>query len=105
MAAFLADPDSPTIGENLAAKTGVLFAVLAQDRHVGNVNGCFAFHNSSLDILLRVWPRMPFNQLNAFHHDSLFIRNDHKYAPGLAAILASKDINVIVLLDGANGRH
>jgi hypothetical protein len=105
MAALLADPDSPTVGENLAAKTGVLFTILTKDRHVGNVDGRFTFHNSSLNIFLRVWPRMPLDQLNALNHDSLLIRNDDEHAPGLAAILATKDINVIVLLDWVNGRH
>jgi hypothetical protein len=48
---------------------------------------------------------MPLDQLNALNHDSLLIRNDDEHAPGLAAILATKDINVIILLDWANGRH
>jgi hypothetical protein len=105
MATLLADPDPASICQNLAAKTGVLFTVLTKDRHIGNVNGRLTFHNSSLDIFLRVWPRMPLDQLNAFNHDSLLIRNDDKYAPGLATILATQDINIIVLLDWANGRH
>jgi hypothetical protein len=105
MAALLADPDPASIRQNLAAKTGVLFTVLTKDRHIGNVDGRFTLHNSSLNIFLRVWPRMPLDQLYTFNHDSLLIRNDDEYAPGLAAILAAKDINVIVLLDWANGRH
>jgi hypothetical protein len=105
MAALLADPDPASIRQNLAAEAGMLFTVLAKDRHIGNVDGGLALHDSSLNIFLRVWPRMPLDQLNAFNHDSLFIRDDHEYAPGLAAILATKDINVIVLLDWANGRH
>jgi hypothetical protein len=105
MAALLADPDPASIRQNLAAETGMLFAVLAKDRHIGNVDGHLPFHDSSLNIFLRVWPRMPLDQLNAFNHDSLFIRYDHEHAPGLAAILATKDINVIILLNWANGRH
>jgi hypothetical protein len=105
MAALLANPDPASICQNLAAETGMLFTVLAKDRHIGNVDGRFALHNSSLDIFLWVWPCMPLDQLNALNHDSLLIRNDDEHAPGLAAILATKDINVIVLLDWVNGRH
>jgi hypothetical protein len=105
MAALLADPDPASIRQNLAAETGMLFTVLAKDRHIGNVDGGFALHNSALNIFLWVRTRMSLDQLNALDHDSLFIGNDNQYAPGLAAILASKDINVIVLLNGANGRH
>jgi hypothetical protein len=105
MAALLADPDPASIRQNLAAETGMLFTVLAKDRHIGNVDGRLAFHNSSLNIFLWVRPSMSLDQLNSFNHDSLFIRDDHEHAPGLASILATKDINVIVLLDWANGRH
>jgi hypothetical protein len=105
MAALLADPDPASIRQNLAAETGMLFTVLAKDRHIGNVDGRLALHNSSLNIFLWVRPSMSLDQLNSFNHDSLFIRDDHEHAPGLASILATKDINVIVLLDWANGRH
>jgi hypothetical protein len=105
MAALLADPDPASIRQNLAAESGMLFTVLAKDRHIGNVDGRLALHNSSLNIFLWVRPSMSLDQLNSFNHDSLFIRDDHEHAPGLASILATKDINVIVLLDWANGRH
>jgi hypothetical protein len=48
---------------------------------------------------------MPLDQLDALNHNSLLIRNDDQYAAGLATILATEDINVIVFLDWANGRH
>jgi hypothetical protein len=83
----------------------MLFTVLAKYRHIGNVDGRFALHNSALNIFLRVRTSMPLDQLNALNHDSLFVGDDYEYAPGLASILATKDINVVVLLDGANGRH
>jgi hypothetical protein len=105
MAALLADPDPASIRQNLAAESGMLFTVLAKDRHIGNVDGRLALHNSSLNIFLWVRPSMSLDHLNSFNHDSLFIRDDHEHAPGLASILATKDINVIVLLDWANGRH
>jgi len=105
MAALLADPDPASIRQNLAAETGMLFTVLAKDCHIGNVDRRFALHNSTLNIFLWVRPRMSLDQLNAFNHDSLFIRDDDEHAPGFAAILATKDINVVVLLDWANGRH
>jgi hypothetical protein len=48
MAALLANPDSASVRKNLAAETCMLFAVLAHDRNVGNVDRGFALHNSSL---------------------------------------------------------
>src|SRR6187549_3259233 len=102
MAALLANPDSSSVRKNLAAETCMFFAVLAHDRNVGNVDRCFALHNSSLNILLRIWPRMTFDHLNALNNNPLLVRDDDQHATGLAAILAAQNINVVVLFDWAD---
>src|SRR5262245_11715962 len=64
--ALLTGPRAASIGQNLVGDARVLFAVFANDRNVGNMNGSFFLDDSAFDVALGVGPRVSFDHLNAF---------------------------------------
>ena len=83
----------------------MFFAVLADDSDVGDVDRSFFLNDTALDVALRIRPRVAFDHLDAFDHDLLIFRNDDQNASGFASILATQDVDLVVLLDCRHCRH
>jgi len=63
------------------------------------VDGGFTFHDPTLNIALRVRPRVALNHLNAFDDDPFLIGNNNQDAACLTSILSTKHCDFIILLD------
>src|SRR5262245_24610675 len=105
VSALLARPRAPSITQNLIAHPRVLFAVLANDGDIRDVDWRFLFHNAAFDVALRVRARVTLDHLNAFNHDFLVLWQNDQHAAGLAAVLSAQDENFIILFDWRHRRH
>src|SRR5262249_59348514 len=88
VSALLARPRAASITQNLIAQPRVLFAVLANDGDIRDVDWRFLFHNAAFDVALRVRARVPLDHLNAFDHDFLVLRQNDEHAAGLLSVLS-----------------
>src|SRR5262249_20613637 len=105
VSALLARPRPSSITQNLIAQPRVLFAVLANDGDIRDMDWRFLFHNAAFDVALRVRARVPLDHLNAFDHDFLVLRQNDEHAAGLPAVLSAQDENFVILFDWRHRRH
>jgi len=103
--ALLACPHTPAIGQNFVCDARVLFAVLANNGDIRDVNRRFFLDDAAFDIALRIRTRVPLDHLNAFDHDLLVFRYHDENAAGFSAILSAEDEDFVILFDWRYYRH
>src|SRR5262245_25288302 len=103
--ALLACPRTASITQNLIGQPRVLFAVLANDGDIRDMDWRFLLHNAAFDVALRVRARVTLDHLNAFDHDILVLRQNDEHAACLAAVLSAQDENFVILFDWRHRRH
>src|SRR5207245_9076625 len=105
ISALLARTRAPSIRQNLVCNAGMLLAVFANERDIGNVDRRFLLDDAALDVFLRIRAGVPLDHLDTFDHKLLVLGNHDQDAAGLAAILSTQNENFIILLDWRHCRH
>jgi hypothetical protein len=96
LVAALADPDPFPVFQHLLADPCLLIAFGANDHHVGNVQGGFLVHDASLRVFL-CRPRMPFDEIDAFHDDATRSGVNLEYLPLFPLEIAGYNGYMIIL--------
>src|SRR5882762_3662276 len=96
-AAPLARAHSAAVGQGVVADAGVLSAISANHLDVGSVHRAFFFDDATLDVLRRVRPGMPLDNVGMLDDDRVLPRIDRKHAAAFAGIAAAQYADVIAL--------
>src|SRR5215471_2780302 len=96
-AAALANTRAGTIRQGVMPYAGVLAAAAANHLHVGSVNRAFFFHDSALDILRRIRPGMPLDDVGVLDDHCVFARIDREHAAALARVAPGENADVVSL--------
>src|SRR5438105_1154721 len=102
---FLACSHAPAVRQDFACKTCMLLAVFADDGDIRNMNRSFLLNDSALDVALGIRARVTLDHLNALDHDLLVLRDDDQNAASLPAVLAAKNVNLVIFFDCGHCRH
>jgi len=98
-AALLTGSRVSAVSENLVFDPGVFAAVLADQRNIRKLDRRFLLHDTSLDISLGIGTGVALDHLNAFDHHLVLAGHNNQYAAGLSAVLTTKNVDLVILLD------
>src|SRR6202008_701496 len=85
------------IRQNRVTNAGVLAAASANHHDVGNVDGCFLFHDAALDVLLGIRPGVALYDRDVFHDHAVGLGVDRQHPPALACVAPSDHADLVAL--------
>src|SRR5262249_47749811 len=83
----------------------VLFAIFANDGHIGDVDRRFFLDDPAFNVALWIRTGVPLDHLHTFDNNLLIFRPDDQNTSRLAAILSAQNVNFIIFLDWRKCRH